>query len=163
MESVQARLVRIRNELKAQKVASGLAFSSLLMPENNPTATWSGSISFASTGADNILARIRFRFARTAGSDAPMVNFTIATELSPKYASYIATQGLTVTGDDVDYVDEQSITSYVADSGDGWVDYYVDFDTTLLNNFYTLTAINATVTVTAVAMVAGTLTTERII
>ncbi len=158
----QQRLVRVRNELKAQKVATELAYSSILWPENAQERSWSGSIALQLSG--DVVARFRARFQRSDGREgAPFVDFAQAVSFSPSYLVYTASLGWTVTGNDVGYVDDQNYTGYVAGAGNDYIDYYIDFTRDLMSNYFTLSSINVNIQVQAIAMVEGTLTITRLI
>lgn len=162
INDVQQRIVKARNEVKAQKVASKLAYSSILFPENTPRVTWSGTINFPWT-ADNVIARLRVRFTRNDGMDgAPFVDFAQNVTFSPTYVAYSASVGWIVTGNDTGYVDDQEYTGYVAATGSNYVDYYIDFLKDIQMNYNTLNSISASVEVEAISMVDGTLTITRI-
>ena len=163
ISDVEQRIVKARNELKAQKVATELAYSSVLFPENTPRATWSGTINFPAQTND-VIARFRVRFMRSDGGDgAPFVDFAQNVSFSPTYLEFSASQGWTVTGNDVNYVDDQNYTGYVAGAGDDYVDYYIDFLRDLQANYFTLSSVNVGITVEAISMVKGNLTITRLI
>lgn len=162
ISDVEMRLVRARNEVKAQKVATELAYSSILWPENAATANWSGSIALELH--DDKVARFRVRFTRTDGvSGTPYVDFAQNVTFSPTYQQYSQSIGCTVTGNDVGYVDDQNYTGYVAKAGSNYVDYYIDFVRDLISNYFSLSSINVTISAQAVAMVSGTLTITRLV
>ena len=163
INDIQQRMVRARNEIRAQKVATELAYSSILFPENTPRATWSGTISFPWT-ADNVIARLRVRFTRSDGMEgAPYVDFAQNVTFSPTYLDYSASVGWTVTGNDTGYVDDQEYTGYVSATGSNYVDYYIDFLRDLEINYNTLNSVQASVTVEAISMVDGTLTITKVV
>ena len=159
---VQLRLVKARNELKAQKVYSGLAYSQLLLPENTPQLSYSGTASLSGSG---IVARLRFRFTRTDGLvDAPMINFTTSTTLSPTYKQFAEANGFTFSvANDLSYIDTLNANGYIGELGDGYVDLYVDFDDYIRKDFFSLNSIAFSAEVQAIANVAGNLTVERLI
>lgn len=155
-------MVRARNEIRAQKVATELAYSSILFPENTPHATWTGTITFPQY-PDNVIARLRVRFTRSDGMEgAPFVDFAQSVTISPSYAAYSASIGWTVTGNDIGYVDDQEYTGYVAEAGSDYVDYYIDFLRDLAGNYYTLSSVQVTVEVDAISMVDGTLNITKV-
>lgn len=162
ISDVQLRLVKARNELKAQKVYSGLAYSQLLLPENTPQLSYSGTASLSGSG---VVARVRFRFTRTDGlSDTPMINFTTSTTLSPTYRQFAEANGFTFsTAYDLSYIDTLYANGYIGHLGDGYVDWYVDFDELIRRDFFSLNSIAFSVQVQAIANVAGNLVVERLI
>lgn len=159
---VQDRLVRARNELRSQKVAMELAYSSILWPENTPQVNWSGSIALQLQG--DVVARFRVRFTRTDGREgAPFVDFAQNVTFSPTYYDYTISEGRTITGNDLGYVDDQNYTGYVAGAGTNYVDYYIDFVRDLISNYNTLSTINVAIVAQAICMTNGTLTITRLI
>lgn len=159
---LEQRIIKARNELKAQKVAMELAYSSVLWPENAATASWSGSLTLQLSG--DVVARFRVRFMRTDGSEGtPFVDFAQNVTFSPTYLEFSASQGWTVTGNDTGYVDDQNYTGYIAGSGDGYVDYYIDFQRDLMSNYFALSSVDVTISAEAVSMTKGTLTIVRLI
>lgn len=160
---MEQRLIRLRNELKAQKVASELAYSSILWPANTPQQSWTGTITFPQS-PQNVIARLRVRFTRTDGvSGAPFVDFAQNVTYTPTYYDYSVSQGWTVTGNDINYVDDQAYTGYIAAAGSNYVDYYVDFLRDLESNYFTLNSVQVTLNVEAISMVEGSLTITRLI
>lgn len=165
IKDVPTRLVQARNELQAQKVYSGLTYSNLLLPENTPQASYSGTISLSGSGTDPI-ARLRFRFTRTDGLiDTPMINFAANYSLSPSYTGYAVSNGFSISGDDVASLNlfGSDVVGYIGELGDGYVDYYIDFDDSLKSRFFSLNSLSISATVQAISNVVGTLTAERII
>lgn len=161
--TLEQRLVKARNELKAQKVAMELAYSSILWPENAATASWSGNVSLT-LADEGIVARFRVRFARTDGkAGAPMVDFAIGVSFSPTYEEYTSSVERTWSGNDLGYVDNQNYTGYTAEAGEGYVDYYIDFIRDLMANYNTLSTIAITIEAEAISIVEGNLTITRLI
>lgn len=163
-KDVQQRIVEMHNELKAQKVYSGLAYSQLLLPENTPVESYSGVASLSGSG--DVIARIRFRFTRTDGlTDPPMINFASNAGVSPTYTDYAIANGFSISGNDVSAQDlsGSDIVGYINEIGDGYTDFFVDFDDSLRAKFFSLNSLSITATVQAISNVAGTLSVERII
>lgn len=159
---VQQRLVRIRNELRAQKVAMELAYSSILWPQNAATASITESLNLELT--DGVVARFRIRFQRTDGiNTTPCVDFAQSVSFSPTYTEFTQSQGATVSGNDVGYVDDQNYTGYVSGAGADYVDYYIDFLRDLISNYYALSTVTVTINAEAIAMVSGQLIITRVI
>lgn len=160
---VERRIVKLRNEVKAQKVNSGLAYSQLLLPENTPTQTYSDTASLSGSGTTPV-ARIRFRFTRTDGIlDSPAINFAFNCTTSPTYADYVRSQGFTISGDDLAYYDHWVISGYVSEVGDGYVDFYVELSYQFRDAFFTLNTIDYSITCQAITNVNGNLTVERLV
>lgn len=161
---VEKRIVALRNEVKAQKVARELAYSQLLMPENTPSISYSGTATVQGQERFDTLARCRVRFTRTDGKQgAPFVNFPFSFAFSPTYREFEQSVGNTVTGDDVDFVDEQCYVGYVAGAGPNYVDFYIDVTTEVVLNWTPFTSIDFSFTVEAISNVPGTLSVERIL
>lgn len=164
ISDVEKRLVKIRNEIKAQKVARELAYSQLLMPENTPTINYSGTVAYQGQERFDTLARCRVRFTRTDdGEGAPFVNFPFSFNFVPNYADFIREQGLNMTGDDIEFVDEQCYVGYIAEEGSNYVDFYIDITTEVIFNFEPFTSLDFNFTVEAISNVPGELTVERIL
>lgn len=162
-QRVQQRMVALRNELKAQKVYSGLSYSQLLLPENTPQESYTGTASLSGSGSDPV-ARIRFRFTRTDGSvDPPLVSFTLDANLNPTYQQFAEANGFSFTANDLSYLTTTDIVGYIAQLGDGFVDYYVDYDSGIRSDFFSLDSIGISATVQAIANVEGSLVVGRLI
>lgn len=158
---VQNRVTQLHNEVKAQKVFSGLTYSQLLLPENSPTVSYSDTVSLSGSG---VVARIRFRFTRTDGlTNPPMINFAYSTSISPTYKSFAESYGFSFSADDLSYLDWRDIAGYIATVNDGYVDFYVDFSPELRSMFFSLNSLSISVTCQAIANVSGTLSVERLV
>lgn len=163
MYDTQSRIVGMRNELQSQKAYSGMAYSQMLMPENTPSQTYSGSISLSGSG-NGPLARVRFRFTRTDGLiDPPLINFAYTATISPTYAEFVRDNGFSFTGNDLSYIDATNISGYIGETGDGFVDFYVDYSRQFTSMFFSRNSLTTTVTCQAIASVKGTLIEERVI
>lgn len=163
--NVQKKLVELSNEVKAQKVYSGLAYSNLLLPENTPTLTYSGTASLSGSGGSNTpVARLRFRFTRDDGLlDPPLINFAFTANFTPHYKDFLVSQGFSISGSDLDYFDWIETYGYINEAGDGYVDYYVDFDATIRDYYFSVSSISLTVTCQAISNVYGSFVVERLI
>lgn len=164
MATVEQRIAKLHDEVKAQKVAGEIAYSTVLKPENTPSVTKTERIDW-SRQDDKIYMRERFRFERTDGkTDAPLVNFAFDFYLTPDYATYQReTFGITVTGYDIDYVKNDGVTGYIYETGPGYVDFYVDVDYDITTDYHTDPDLDITMTVQAISPVEGTLTATRLI
>lgn len=161
--NISNRLVKSRNELRAQKVYSGLVYSNLLLPENTPSISYSETVSLSGSGTTPV-ARLRFRFTRTDGLiDTPMINFTVTTNLSPTYKQFAESNGFTFVANDLSYLTTLKGIGYIAELGDGYVDYYVDFSSDIRGDFFSLNTITISASVQAISNVVGTLSVERLI
>lgn len=160
---IQRRIVALRNEIQGQKTFSGLAFSQLLLPENTPTQTYSGTASL-SGGLYDPVAKVRFRFTRDDGLiEAPAINFAYECTTSPTYVEFVRGVGFTISGDDLGYFDQWGISGYVSEIGDGYVDFIVAIQAAVREAFFSLNSISFSVTCQAVTNVLGTLIVERIL
>ena len=158
---VQNKVTRLRNEIKAQKVFSGLTYSQLLLPENTPSLSYSETVSLSGSGP---VARIRFRFTRTDGLiDPPFINFAYTGSISPTYKSFAESNGFSFSAHDLSYIDRNNISGYIATVGDGYVDFYVEFNSYLRRMFFSRNSLDIAVTCQAIANVAGTLSVEKIV
>ena len=165
LQDVQSRLVKIRNEIRAQKVARELTYSQLLLPENTPSISYSAYLPVGTTAQNGIVARCRVRFTRSDGIDStPFVNFPFSLTLSPTYKEFQEDQGVSVSGNDVGYVDEQCFVGYVAGAGTNYVDFYIDITETLITVFDpNYPGVTFSFTVEGVSTAPGTLTVTRIL
>lgn len=158
---VQKRIVELHNEVKSQKVFSGLTYSQLLLPENSPVQTYSGTISLSGSG---LISRLRFRFERKDGLlDTPMISFAYSASISPTYKSFAESNGFSFSANDLSYLDNQNISGYIGEIGDGYVDFYVDFGAALRDMFFSLSSLSISVTCQAISNVLGNLSVEKII
>lgn len=159
---VQNRIVKLQNEVKAQKVFSGLTYSQLLLPENTPSKTYSGTIDLSKS--TDPIARVRFRFTRTDGVTAtPMINFTYSATITPSYKTFAESYGFVFSANDLSYIDTTESNGYIGALGDGYVDFYVDFALSLKSQFFSRSSLSISVTCQALANVQGTLSVERAI
>lgn len=160
---VENRLAKLHNELKAQKVYSGITYSQLLLPENTPSKSYSGTADLSGSGTDPV-ARLRFRFTRTDGiNEPPLVDFTLQVSISPTYKSFAESYGFVFNANDLSYFTYTNVDGYINEIGDGYVDFYVDFNSYLRSMFFSLSSLSFSVTVQAIANVMGTLVVEKLI
>lgn len=160
---VQQKIVGLRNELKAQKVFSGLAYSQLLYPENTPSQTYTSTANLSGSG-ETPVARVRFRFTRTDGiNETPLVNFAFNASYSPSYKQFAESYGWSFTGNNFDFFEKEDIYGYISGSGDNYVDFYVDYNYTIREALFSLSSIGISVTCQAIVAVNGILSVERVI
>ena len=158
--STQKLIARIRNELRALKVASPLNVGALRFPDQAPTQSYSGTID--TTGQQYVVARLEATFRRSDGQAIPpFVDFAFEYSVSPTYQEYMATQGTTITGDDPNVAAEFYVLGYVAEATNDAIIYYVDVLNAAAGFAGSSIALNATVQ--AISTVKGTLTLRRII
>lgn len=158
---VQNKVTQLRNEVKAQKVFSGLTYSQLLLPENTPTQSYSGTASLSGSGP---IAKIRFRFTRTDGiSEPPMINFAYSASVSPTYRAFAESYGFSFSANDLTYLDRNNISGYIGGVGDGYIDFFVEFNGYFRDMFFSRDNLGISVTCQAIANVRGNLIEERIV
>lgn len=164
ISSAETWFVKLKNELKALKASFKYAFSSVLMPDNVPSTSWSGTINFSS-GTSEALARFRVRFTRNDGrNQPPFVDFAQTVTFNPSYPQYSEIyQRVRMTGDDINYVDNQLFRGYVADVGTDYVDYYIDITTMTSGTYIGLSSVDVAINVEAISMVPGTINITRLI
>lgn len=138
--NVQKRIIELRNELRAYKIATPLNYGALDSPTTVPSASWSGTFSgyYAniSTGAGYIWQRWLAVFTRSDGNSVtPYVDFAF------DYSS----NGV---------VGERALTSYVYETGANSVTFAVE-----LNDYaYNLTgSMTFSLTVQAISTINGTI------
>lgn len=160
---VQQKIVELRNELKAQKVFSGLAYSQLLYPENTPSQTYTSTANLSGSG-ETPVARVRFRFTRTDGiNETPLVNFAFDASYSPSYKQFAESYGWSFTGNNFDFFEKGDISGYISGAGDNYVDFFIDFNYTIRDALFSLSSIGISATCQAIVAVNGILSVERII
>ena len=158
---VQNKVTQLRNEVKAQKVFSGLTYSQLLLPENTPTQSYSATVSLSGSGP---VARIRFKFTRTDGiNEPPLINFAYSASISPTYRAFAESYGFSFSANDLSYIDRSAISGYIGELGDGYVDFLVEFDSSLRSMFFSRSDLGIAITCQAIANIRGNLTAERVI
>lgn len=161
MNSVQQRLVRIRNELRAQKVASERAYSSMLWPENAPTASYNGTFNGYEPASEEVYARVIATFTRTDDKGgAPLVDLAVDSELYTREQS-IKDLGGQISGRDLAYGNNGAFNIYVAETTDSSVTFNIDILTTALLAAQETIPFN--LFATAISPVPGTLTLRRAI
>lgn len=160
MNRVQALIRTIKDELQALKVATPLNLGQLKFPDQTPTASYSGSIN--TSGQDAVVARIVATFTRSDGeTTTPLVDFAFNYSISPAYQEYMATQGITITGNDPNVQSEFFIRGYENATTDDSVSFNID----VLNAAAGFVGQTATLglNVQAISTVKGTLTLRRTI
>ena len=158
---VEKRIVKARNEIKALKVASELAYSSILMPENSPTQSYSGSIDLSAM--NNPMARVAVTFTRIDGiNTTPFVDFSVDTNID-SFEEWVKSIGGTITGRDVNWGENGLFSVYVDSTTDSSVTCFVDVSQSILQLQGLTPSANFSLDVTAISPVRGTLTVERIL
>jgi antirestriction protein len=110
------------------------------------------------------VAKIRFRFTRTDGLvEPPFINFAYTGSISPTYRAFAESYGFSFSANDLSYMDRTNISGYIAGLGDGYIDFYVEFNEYLRDMFFSRNSLTISITCQAIANVAGNLSVERII
>lgn len=160
LPSIQKIVTRIKNELRALKVASPLNVGTLNFPEQAPSVSYSGTID--TTGQSFIVARLAVTFTRTDGQAIPpFVDFAFDYGVSPTYQEYMASQGVQITGNDPNVSSEFYILGYLEDAENSSATYYIDVTNAIAG--FASSSISLNVNVQALSTVEGTLTLQRII
>lgn len=164
MATVEQRIAKLRDEVRAQKVAGEIAYSTILEPANTPTITVTERVDWTDE-LEQIFMRERFRFQRTDGKlEPPVVNFAFSFELIPDFATYLHDEfGVTLSGDDIGYTKNDGVTGYIYETGPDYVDFYVDVDYNAAMDYSSQPDLDIRMTVSAISLVEGTLTSERLI
>ena len=160
MAATEAYIMRLESELKALKQTTPISLGALKFPDSTPTSSYSGSVNTASQ--DYVIARIEAKFTRSDGEQiAPMVDFAFDVSVSPTYTQYMATQGITITGNDPNAMTEFYVRGYEQASGPDYVIFNID----VLNAIAPYAGATATIAVDVQALspIVGTLTLTRTI
>lgn len=164
MNSIDQRIVQLKNEIRSQKVAGEIAYSSFLAPSNTPSTSVSERIGW-NLRDNQLFLRERFRFQRTDGSsEPPLVNFTFSFELNPDMVTYYRNEfGITVSGYDTNATKNIAVTGYIYETGNGYVDFYVDVDYNLAMEYQSQPPVDITMRVQAISLVNGTINATRLL
>lgn len=160
MDKAQALIRKIKNELQALKASTPLNIGQLKFPEQTPNANYSGSIDTSSQ--DYVVARVVATFTRSDDrTTTPLVDFPFNYSISPTYQEYMASQGITITGNDPNVQSEFFIRGYENKTTNNSVEFNID----VLNAAAGFVGQTATLTlnVQAISTVEGTLTLRRVI
>lgn len=163
IQDVQNRIVKVRNELKAQKVASELAYSAMLWPENAPTITYSGSIDL--TTISDPAARVAVTFTRDDGLDGtPYVDLAIDSDIYSLNDWVIDNFGdAALTGRDR-YCDKNGqFQVYVDSTTNNSVTYYIDVTQEIYGLAGRMNSTAFSLNITAISPVSGLLSATRLI
>lgn len=158
MSLVQTLVRKIQNELNALKVATPLNLGQLRMTDQTPSISYSGSFNTASH--DLVTARLEVTFTRSDGIVAPpLVDFAYECSVSPTYPQYLATQGISFTGNDTTDLLDFYIHGYEYETGSNSVTFYIDFMNAVAP--YAGAAATISATVKAISTVPGSLSLVR--
>ena len=127
MTGVESRLRAIENELKALKQKQPTSYGQLRTPDEAPTVTYQGTVTSSGGSSREIVARLAVKFTRTDGkTGTPLVNFAYSYTVSPTWAEYLATNGITLTGDDIEDRTDDGAVGYIYSTTGESVTFYVD-------------------------------------
>lgn len=161
-DNVTRRLLSIQNEQRAQKVATSLNYGQLKLPENTPSASWSGRVRNLINMAEGVNARWVATFTRSDGVvSPPLVSFPYDYSLERYfYDDLIASGQLTgVTSRDKRANDEYNFFDSLLEVGSNYVKWKIEISGQWYYEASDGTIVN--LSVQAVSMVPGTLTLER--
>lgn len=158
MNRVQTLIRQIKNELQALKVVTPLNIGQLKFPDQVPTATYTGTID--TSGQEYVVARIVATFTRLdEATTPPLVDFAFDYSINPTYQQYMASQGITITGNDPNVQSEFFIRGYENTTTDNSVSFNIDVLNAVAG--YAGQNIDISLDVQAISTVAGELTLER--
>lgn len=161
IQDVQQSVVRARNELRALKTATELAYSSMLMPENAPTRTYNGNIDL--TSIRDIMARVTATFTRTDGIEGtPYVDLILNTGIFT-FEDWIRSIGGTISGRDIDWGQAGMFTAYVDSTTDTSVTFNIDVNMNVMQLSGVMNDVDFSVKATAISPVQGELVLRRTI
>lgn len=161
LQDVQSRIVKIRNELKAQKVASELAYSSMLWPDNAPTISYSGSIDL--NNFTDPAARVAITFTRDDGGDTtPYVDLAVDSDVFGFY-DWVKSIGGTVTGRDYACEENSYFEVYAESTTTNSVTFYVDVNQSVYALSGRLNSTTFSINAVAISPISGTLSVSRVI
>lgn len=160
MSLAEIQLRQIEDELRALKASTPLNLGQLALPSEAPSVSYTGQIDTQSQ--DLVVCRLEATFARTDGeTDPPLVDFGFNMGVSPTYAEYLASQGISFSANDGTDYEDFYINGYVGATGTGSVTFFVDVKNAVApwgSSPKTLTA-----NISAYSTLAGTLSIRRTI
>lgn len=157
--ATEAKLCALEDELKALKQRTPLFIGALQFPGSTPSATFSGTLD--NSGMNLVVLRLACKFQRSDGiSQAPLVDFAFKSTVSPTYVEYMASVGVTITGNDPNVSQDFAVKGYEAETGEDYVIYYIDVYNSVWPAVLTGTFL---ATVQAISTAPGTLTITRLI
>lgn len=168
--NTQIRLVKLRNEAKAQKQASKMRWGQLSTPETAPTTNWSGAINVAAPLSRSTICKFDITFTRTDGrTEAPLVDFAYDFTTNPSWATMDRDKGATITiGSEKSLIETYSEPEVTTESGAGYVKATISFPESLWTGLSTeapivfgVSSVNLTINAAAYSPVPGTLTITR--
>ncbi len=160
--NVQSRINKIRNEQRAQKVATQLNFGALAKPENTPEATYYGNVqNFANP--DGFNARFIATFTRTDSvNQPPQVDFPYDYKLDKYLYDDLVDSGgvVSVGGRDKHAIDEYGFSDILYEVGQNYVKREIKI--LFPGIYWTGNGTGVRLVVQAISPVKGTLKLERV-
>lgn len=164
-ENVQARIVAIRNEQRAQKKAVQLGYGQLVVPDP-PRKTWSGAIDPSNPLNSEYIAKFKARFTRTDGvNQPPLVDFSYTLAASRTNIDARRERGNIIAATDIDALLEGGHSGWVSTAANNYTEFSIVIrDSGSQGYFMTTTTGTSMValSVTALSPVPGILTIERV-
>lgn len=158
--NTEIRLSQLEREIQALKSYSAPVLGQLRYPDTAPTASYHGQID--TSLQQLIIARLEATFTRGDGNtESPLVDFAFNMHVSPTFADYMASIGITVTGNDTTAYEDFYINGYITSVGPGSITFAIEVKNAIAP-WGTATK-NLDVDVQAISTVAGTLTLTRTI
>lgn len=125
MTRTENELKKLEDELRALKASTPLNIGQLAIPDSAPTVSYTGQIDTQSQ--ELIICRIEATFTRTdGGTEPPLVDFGFDMSVTPTYADFLASQGISFSANDGTEYEDVFINGYVGDTGLGSVTFYID-------------------------------------
>lgn len=160
MTRTETELRILEDELRALKASTPLNLGQLSDPGNAPTASYTGNIDTASQNL--VICRLELTFTRTDGAtDPPLVDFAFNMSVSPTYAEFLASVGVSFSANDGTDYEDFYINGYVLSTGAGSVTYAIDVKNAVAP--WGSSPKTLTVNASAYSTVPGTLTLRRTI
>lgn len=125
--TVQARLKRIENELKALKAYSQPSLGQLRFPEDAPSVSYRGNLDTSISNQNLVIARLVATFTRTDNATiTPLVEFAFSAGVSPTHAEVIQAEGGSISGNDLTAYEDVYINGYISATTDKAVEFTID-------------------------------------
>lgn len=123
--STEQRLTTLEQEVRALKSYFAPVLGQLRYPNSAPTQSYHGTIDTSSQNL--IIAKFEATFTRDDGlTESPLVDFSYSAHVSPTYADYLASIGVTMTGNDLTAYEDFYINGYTSSVGPGTITFVVE-------------------------------------
>lgn len=123
--NTEQRVTRLEQEIHALKGYSAPVLGQLRYPSSAPSASYSGTID--TSQQQLIIARFEATFTRDdGGTESPLTDFAFDAHISPTYQQYMASQGITVTGNDLTAYEDFFINGYITKVGSGSITFTIE-------------------------------------